>query len=109
MRLDKPVGILLLMWPTLWALFIASQGFPDMGILIIFVLGVIFMRSAGCIVNDILDRKYDILVDRTKNRPIASGKISVKLASIYSIILCLIAFVVLINFNLNKFSNPPGP
>ena len=81
-RLDKPVGILLLMWPTLWALFIASQGFPDIGILIIFVLGVIFMRSAGCIVNDIIDINFDKNVSRTKDRMLANKKVSLQEAVI---------------------------
>ena len=82
MRLDKPVGILLLMWPTLWALFIASEGFPDLGILIIFVLGVIFMRSAGCIVNDIIDMNFDKDVSRTKNRMLVNKKVSLQEAVI---------------------------
>ena len=81
-RLDKPVGILLLMWPTLWALFIASQGFPDISILIIFVLGVIFMRSAGCIVNDIIDINFDKNVSRTKDRMLANKKVSLQEAVI---------------------------
>ena len=70
------------MWPTLWALFIASQGFPDIGILIIFVLGVIFMRSAGCIVNDIIDMNFDKDVSRTKDRMLANKKVSLQEAVI---------------------------
>ena len=81
-RLDKPVGILLLMWPTLWALFIASQGFPDIDVLTIFVLGVIFMRSAGCIVNDIIDMNFDKDVSRTKDRMLANKKVSLQEAVI---------------------------
>ena len=71
MRLNRPIGIWLLMWPTLWGLWIAGEGRPDPGIFLIFVLGVIIMRSAGCVINDFVDRKYDVKVARTKNRPLA--------------------------------------
>ena len=76
MRLDKPIGILLLLWPTLWALCIASRGQPDWIVVMIFVTGTALMRSAGCVMNDIADRKYDGLVERTKNRPLATGEVS---------------------------------
>ena len=78
MRLDKPVGIYLLLWPTLWALFLAADGWPELGLLIIFVLGVVLMRSAGCVINDYADRKIDQFVERTQHRPITSGEISPK-------------------------------
>ncbi|WP_440915066.1 4-hydroxybenzoate octaprenyltransferase [Candidatus Pelagibacter sp.] len=102
-RLKKPIGYMLLFWPCAWGLTLAydfSSSWNDYYFyLILFFLGSVLMRSAGCIVNDILDRKFDAEVFRTKDRPIASGKISVKLAIVYSIILCLLAFLVLINFN----------
>ena len=102
-RLKKPIGYMLLFWPCSWGLTLAYDFSSDLNIyffyLLLFFLGSVLMRSAGCIVNDILDRKFDKEVFRTKDRPIASGKISVKLAILYSLILCLIAFLVLINFN----------
>ena len=102
-RLKKPIGYMLLFWPCAWGLTIAYDFSENKEIyffyLFLFLVGAILMRSAGCIVNDIVDRKYDIRVKRTKNRPIASGKVSVKLGLIYSLLLCLIAFCVLINFN----------
>jgi 4-hydroxybenzoate polyprenyltransferase len=76
MRLDKPVGIYLLLWPTLWALFLATNGWPDIKLLIIFILGVVLMRSAGCVINDYADRDIDKFVKRTQHRPITSGEIS---------------------------------
>ncbi|MEH6358008.1 MAG: 4-hydroxybenzoate octaprenyltransferase [Pseudomonadales bacterium] len=76
MRLEKPIGIYLLLWPTLWALWIAAEGFPDQKVLLVFITGVVLMRSAGCVINDIADRKIDRLVERTKNRPITSGRVS---------------------------------
>ena len=102
-RLKKPIGYMLLFWPCSWGLTLAYDFSSDLNIyffyLSLFFLGSVLMRSAGCIVNDVLDRKFDKKVFRTKDRPIASGKISVKLALLYSGILCLIAFLVLINFN----------
>ena len=102
-RLKKPIGYMLLFWPCAWGLTIAYDFSKTLNIyffyLILFFLGSVLMRSAGCIVNDIFDRKFDKKVFRTKNRPIASGKISVKLGLFYSLILCLLAFLVLINFN----------
>ena len=103
-RLKKPIGFMLLFWPCAWGLSLAydfSKGFYVYAFyLILFFLGSVLMRSAGCIVNDILDKEFDAKVFRTKNRPVASGKISVKLAIIYSIILCFFALLVLLNFNL---------
>tara|TARA_B100000700_G_scaffold56419_1_gene60824 strand:+ start:180 stop:1043 length:864 start_codon:yes stop_codon:yes gene_type:complete len=103
-RLKKPIGFMLLFWPCAWGLSIAynfQNGFGQyIFYIILFFFGSVLMRSAGCIVNDILDKDFDKKVKRTKNRPIASGEISVKVATIYSIILCILAFLVLINFNL---------
>ena len=103
-RLKKPIGYLLLFWPCAWGLTIAYNFSSSLNIyffyLSLFFLGAVLMRSAGCIVNDILDRKFDKKVYRTKNRPITSGKISVKLGIFYSVLLCFVAFLVLINFNL---------
>ena len=102
-RLTKPIGYMLLFWPCLWGLTIAYDFNNDFNIFIfylfLFFAGSILMRSAGCIVNDIADRNFDKQVARTKNRPIASGKISIFLATVYVIILCSLAFLVLINFN----------
>ena len=102
-RLKKPIGYMLLFWPCAWGLTIVYDFSDSLKLyffyLLLFFLGSLLMRSAGCIVNDILDRRYDKKVFRTQDRPIASGKISVKLGLIYSIILCSIAFLVLINFN----------
>ena len=78
MRLNRPIGIFLLLWPTLWALFIASHGPPSIQYLIIFIFGTVLMRSAGCVANDILDRKFDSFVTRTKLRPLANQSIPVK-------------------------------
>ncbi len=99
MRLDKPIGIYLLLYPTLWALFLAANGLPDMKILLIFVLGVVLMRSAGCVINDYADRKIDGLVKRTQNRPITSGEISPKSALILFFILILLAFALVLLTN----------
>jgi len=102
-RLKKPIGFMLLFWPCAWGLTIANEFegnlYTYVFYIFLFLSGSILMRSAGCIVNDIADRNFDKLVERTKDRPIASGKISVKLALIYTVILCGVAFLVLINFN----------
>ena len=102
-RLKKPIGFMLLFWPCAWGLTIIYNFSNDLYTyffyLTLFFLGSVLMRSAGCIVNDVLDRKFDEKVSRTKNRPIASGKISVKLGLTYAVFLCLLAFLVLINFN----------
>lgn len=102
-RLDKPIGILLLLWPTLWALFIAANGIPDIKVLIIFILGVILMRSAGCAINDYADRNIDPFVARTQQRPLASGQIQPKEALIVSAALALVAFLIALVF-LNKLT-----
>ena len=102
-RLKKPIGFMLLFWPCAWGLTLAYDFKSHLGYyffyLILFFLGSVFMRSAGCIVNDILDKEFDAKVFRTKSRPIASGKVSVKLGIIYSITLCFLALLVLLNFN----------
>ena len=102
-RLDRPIGYMLLIWPCLWGLTIAynfnSEFEKFYFYSLLFLLGSMLMRSAGCIVNDIVDKNFDKKVERTKNRPIASGKVSVKLAIIYSFVLCGLAFLVLVNFN----------
>jgi 4-hydroxybenzoate polyprenyltransferase len=92
MRLDKPIGILLLLWPTLCALLIAARGKPDWIIVLIFVTGTVLMRSAGCVMNDIADRKYDGLVDRTRNRPLATGEVTVNEAYLLAAGLSFAAF-----------------
>ena len=102
-RLNKPIGYMLLFWPCSWGLTIGYD-FSNFKItyifyLILFLMGAILMRSAGCIINDIADRKFDKKVTRTKNRPIASGKISIRRGLFYSVVLCLLAFLVLIQFN----------
>ena len=103
-RLKRPIGYMLLFWPCSWGLTIAYDFEQNLNkyifYLILFFLGAVLMRSAGCIINDIADKDFDEKVTRTKNRPIASGKVSVKVGFIYSAILCLIAFLVLINFNI---------
>ena len=76
MRVDKPIGIWLLLWPTLWALWLAGKGTPDQGLFVVFVLGVFVMRSAGCVLNDFVDRKIDPYVERTRTRPLATGAVS---------------------------------
>lgn len=92
MRLDKPIGILLLLWPTLWALWIAAEGKPSFGVFVVFSLGVLLMRSAGCVINDYADRKIDPHVARTKERPIAAGHIRPREALWLFVGLCLTAF-----------------
>ena len=103
MRLDKPIGIFLLLWPTLWALFLASHGLPSIEHLTIFVLGTVLMRSAGCVANDILDRKFDSFVTRTKLRPLANQSISVKNAFFLLIILLLGALICVLFLNEQSF------
>ncbi len=98
-RLDKPIGILLLLWPTLISLWIAAQGWPDTRVLVVFVLGVILMRSAGCAINDYADRHIDGNVARTKNRPLVSGKVSPKEALAVFVVLCLCAFGLVLLMN----------
>ena len=92
MRMDRPIGTLLLLWPTLWSLWIAAQGVPSIKNLVIFTLGVVVMRAAGCVINDFADRKIDGKVKRTQNRPLATGAVSSKEALGLFVALCLIAF-----------------
>jgi 4-hydroxybenzoate polyprenyltransferase len=99
MRLDKPIGILLLLWPTLWGLWVATSGKPDWIVLLIFVSGTALMRSAGCVMNDIADRKYDGQVERTKNRPLATGEVQVKEAYLLTMGLVVMAFALVLLFN----------
>ena len=102
-RLNRPIGYLLLFWPCLWGLTLVYDSSISINIyifyIILFFLGSLFMRSAGCIVNDISDKNFDKKVERTKNRPIASGEMSIKIAFFYVIVLCGLALMVLINFN----------
>ena len=100
-RLNSPIGIYLLLWPTLWALWFASNGIPDIKILIIFSLGVAIMRSAGCAINDFADRDIDKHVERTKERPLTSGKITPKEALGVFAILIFISFLLVLQLNLN--------
>lgn len=93
MRLDKPIGILLLLWPTLWAVWLASSGEPNILILFIFVIGVFLMRSAGCVINDIADRHFDKHVKRTQHRPLAAGRVTTKEALLLAASLIAIAFL----------------
>ena len=102
-RLNKPIGILLLLWPTLWGLWIAAKGVPNATILVVFIVGTVLMRSAGCAINDFADRDFDGQVKRTAQRPLASGKISSTEALIISAVLALIAFVLVIIF-LNRLT-----
>ena len=99
MRLHRPIGILLLLWPTLWALWIAGQGRPDPRVFVAFVLGVVLMRSAGCVINDYADRDFDPHVERTRDRPIAAGRVSPREALALFAVLCLIAFALVLTLN----------
>ncbi len=99
-RLDRPIGILLLLWPTLWALWIAGDGTPSLKNVLIFVLGVVLMRSAGCVMNDIADRDFDPHVERTKIRPLAAGELTVRQAIVIFILLMAAAFGLVLMTNL---------
>lgn len=99
LRLDKPIGIFLLLWPALWALLVAAQGRPDPQIVIIFALGVVLMRSAGCIINDYADRDFDRYVSRTSDRPLTAGRISPRAALVLFGVLCLLAFGLVLQLN----------
>ncbi|OOZ42376.1 4-hydroxybenzoate polyprenyltransferase [Solemya pervernicosa gill symbiont] len=99
MRLDRPIGILLLLWPTLWALWIAAEGMPRIGVLLVFVLGVVLMRSAGCVINDYADRAIDPHVSRTRERPIASGRVEPNEALKLFAALCVAAFMLVLFMN----------
>ena len=94
LRLDKPIGILLLMWPTLWGLWMAAEGVPPWHVLLIFVAGVVLMRSAGCAINDYADRDIDLHVERTRNRPLTSGRIGEKEALLLAAGLAVLALLI---------------
>lgn len=94
LRLDKPIGILLLMWPTLWGLWMAAEGMPPWHVLLIFVAGVVLMRSAGCAINDYADRDIDLHVERTRNRPLTSGRIGEKEALLLAAGLAILALLI---------------
>lgn len=98
-RLDKPIGILLLLWPALWGLWLAAYGIPDSDNLLIFVVGAVLMRSFGCIVNDYADRKFDPLVERTRDRPLATGEVSPREALALAAFLLLLAFLLVLQLN----------
>lgn len=99
MRIDKPIGSLLLLWPTLWALWVAAKGVPDLSVLIVFTLGVFLMRSAGCVINDFADRKVDGFVERTKHRPLPSGRATSREAIVLFLILTLSSFLLVLSQN----------
>jgi len=99
MRLHKPIGIFLLLWPTLWALWIAGEGSPSPLVVLVFVAGVLLMRSAGCVINDYADRDFDPHVARTRDRPIAAGRVKPKEALILFALLCLLAFGLVLLMN----------
>ena len=98
-RLDKPIGVYLLLWPTLWALAIAGEGAPDIWIIFVFVSGVFLMRSAGCAINDYADRHIDPHVERTKDRPLASGRISEKEVLLVFVVLASLAYLLVLSLN----------
>lgn len=99
MRLDKPIGALLLLWPALWGLWLAAYGFPDLDNLLIFIVGVILMRSFGCIVNDFADRRFDPHVERTRERPLATGEVSAYEAIMLAVFLLLLALMLVLQLN----------
>ena len=99
MRLDKPIGTLLLLWPTLWALWIAGEGHPDWWVVTVFAAGVFLMRSAGCVINDYADREFDPFVERTRNRPLAVGMVAPKEALLLFVVLALCAFALVLTLN----------
>lgn len=99
-RIDQPIGIFLLLWPTLWGLWLSYKGVPDINILIVFIVGVLCMRSAGCIINDYIDCDIDILVNRTKQRPLSTGLITKKCALVTLLILLVISVALLCTLNI---------
>lgn len=99
MRLDRPIGTFLLLWPTWWALWIASQGHPDPKVFVVFSLGVFVMRAAGCVINDFADRNWDGDVKRTKSRPMATGEVGAGEALVLFVILLAIAFALVLTMN----------
>ncbi len=98
-RMDRPIGSLLLMWPTLWALFLAADGMPDLKVLVVFVLGVFSMRAAGCVINDYADRHFDGYVKRTAQRPLPAGLISEREALGFFAVLSLVSFALVLTMN----------
>ncbi|KJJ57003.1 4-hydroxybenzoate polyprenyltransferase, partial [Vibrio cholerae] len=99
MRMDRPIGSLLLLWPTLWALLLAAQGLPDLRVLVVFVLGVFLMRSAGCVINDYADRHVDGHVKRTSQRPLPAGLVSAKEALLLFVLLAVSSFLLVLTMN----------
>ena len=99
MRLDKPIGILLLLWPTLWALWLSAAGRPDRIVLWVFILGTVLMRSAGCVINDYADRNFDGHVERTRNRPLAAGRVRPAEALVLAAVLALVSFLLVLPLN----------
>jgi 4-hydroxybenzoate polyprenyltransferase len=108
MRLDKPIGIFLLLWPALWALLVAGQGRPDTEVVVIFVLGVVLMRSAGCVINDFADRDFDRYVSRTSDRPLTAGRITPRAALLLFGVLCLLALGLVLLLNRLTLALAPG-
>lgn len=99
MRWDKPIGALLLLWPTLWALWLAGAGHPAQHVVVIFLLGVWVTRSAGCVINDLADRDFDPHVERTRTRPLAAGRVSIREAVLLALFLALIALLLVLQLN----------
>ena len=104
MRLDRPIGIYLLLWPTLWSLWLTEGGLPPLKLLLVFVVGVVVMRSAGCVMNDIADRNIDPFVERTQNRPLATGAMTVQQAWILFAGLILVAFYLVLQLNIESIA-----
>lgn len=100
MRFDRPIGVLLLLWPTLWGLWLAAEGFPKWHLIVVFVLGVTLMRAAGCVINDLADRKVDGHVKRTRERPLIKGQVTPKAALVLFICLCITSFALVLLTNL---------
>ena len=103
MRFDKPIGIFLLLWPTLWPLWLVNKGIPGLKMVLIFILGVVVMRSAGCVINDIIDKDIDPSVERTKARPLASQSVSMGEAYLLLLVLLSIALTLVLQLNLSSF------
>ncbi|MEK7712351.1 MAG: 4-hydroxybenzoate octaprenyltransferase, partial [Pseudomonadota bacterium] len=99
MRLDRPIGIFLLLWPVLWALWIAAAGKPALPVFVVFVVGVVLMRSAGCVINDYADREFDPKVERTRDRPLAAGRVRPREALVLFVVLALSAFTLVLFMN----------
>lgn len=102
-RFDRPIGTWLLLWPTLWAVYIAGDGRPPLGIIVIFTLGVVLMRAAGCVINDLADRNFDGQVARTRERPLATGRIGAKEAAVFFVVLLALAASLLLFLNKTTF------